>query len=169
MCPGVRLKIQYCWIFLERTPVLSNEVSRVTSFIEVFPCFPPVVAATDQRDNTRLHILDIIMSKNCKTGAIRSVVLSTVKMEQRFEMVREEPCLYDVTLAGHSDQQLINNIVLEKLPSTHNDVGRNPSSGYKFVRPGHPICRTHGMSIAYDCRIHLADPFIRLTHGMTAF
>ena len=30
-------------------------------------------------------------------------------MEQMIELVREKPCLYDVTLAGHSDQQLISN------------------------------------------------------------
>ena len=49
------------------------------------------------------------MPKSRKTDAIRSVVLSTDKMEQLIELAREEPCLYDVTLAGHSDQQLINN------------------------------------------------------------
>ena len=42
------------------------------------------------------------MQKSRKTDAIRSVVLSADKMEQLIELVREEPCLYDVTLAGHS-------------------------------------------------------------------
>ena len=47
-------------------------------------------------------------------------------------------------------------IVLNWKPlSAQNDVGRNPSSGYKFVGPGHPSCRTHGMPIAYDSRIRL--------------
>ena len=50
------------------------------------------------------------------------------------------------------------NLVLNLKPlSTHNDVGRNPSSGYKFVGPGQPSCRTHGMPIAYDCRIRLLN------------
>ena len=56
--PCVRFVIrQNGRIFLERTPVLSDGISLVTSFIEVFPCFPRVIAATDQPDNTtKLHI-----------------------------------------------------------------------------------------------------------------
>ena len=94
----VRFEIQHSWIILERTPVLSDGISLVTSFIEVFPAFhvllQPLTNGTD---------IDIIMQKSRKTDAIKPMELSTDKIEQLIELVREEPCLYDVTLAGHSD------------------------------------------------------------------
>ena len=41
---------------------------------------------------------------------MKTVILTTRKVEQLIELVREDPCLYAVTLRGHSDQQYINNM-----------------------------------------------------------
>ena len=146
-----------------------------------YPDFHVLLQPLTNGTTQNYTLFDIIIPKSRKTDAIRSVVLS--KMEELIELVRGEPCLYDATLAGYSDQHLINNTwddfltnhlkvtfwgdphfflctkdsrwVLVKPLSTHNDGGRSPSSGYKFVGPGHPSCRTHGMPIAYDYRIRL--------------
>ena len=65
----------HCWIFLERTPVLSDGISLVTSFIQVFPC---VVAATDQRGNTKLLIFRYINTeKAVKSMQLSLCILST--------------------------------------------------------------------------------------------